>query len=189
MNKNQKESSLKLVWIGLSLNLLISCFAIGLYFSKPSKNVVYVDAVKLISKYKGMEEAKKIFDAKKSKFTANLDTLRSEFEQTVAKYDKAKATMSAKEKSISQELIESKRNQYLNYEQIVREQSKKEEQETSVQILRDVNDYIKKYGEQKGFKIIVAATREGNVAYGDTSYDVTDEILQGLNGGYKSKLK
>lgn len=48
-------------------------------------------------------------------------------------------------------------------------------------VVTHVNAYLKKYGESKGYKIILAATEYGNLAYAEEGLDITDQVLEGLN--------
>jgi outer membrane protein len=54
-------------------------------------------------------------------------------------------------------------------------------------VVTQVNAYLKKYGESKGYTVILAATEYGNLAYADDDLDITDEVLEGLNKEYSGK--
>lgn len=164
----------------LGLNLALTCMVF--YFQiQQSPKLVYVDALKLVSNYKGTEQAKREIELKSEAWNANLDTLRQEFELAIVDYEKNKNLFSARERDLTEELLKTKQEQYLNYQEVVKNAVQKADQEISSKILSKVNDYIKRYGEQQGYTVILAATQYGNIAYGDKSVDVTSEILEGLN--------
>ncbi|MEM8567076.1 MAG: OmpH family outer membrane protein, partial [Bacteroidota bacterium] len=52
------------------------------------------------------------------------------------------------------------------------------------QVLEQINAYLKTYGEQNNYRIILAATEYGNVAYAADGLDITEEVLEGLNNEY-----
>lgn len=184
MDKNQKESSLKLVWIFLSLNLLVSCVAIGLYFTRPSKAIVYVDSIKLMNGYKGMKDARKAYEEKTSIWKINLDSLKTELQDRIKDYQNKQGKLSQKEKQLTEELLNTKQHELLNYQQVVSEKMEKEDQELTTNVLNRVNEYIKDYGEAHGYDIILAATQYGNIVYSKNTLDITDNILAGLNKQY-----
>src|SRR6185369_13031260 len=95
-----------------------------------------------------------------------------------------KANLSAKEKKLTEELINSKHEQYLNYQQVIKEKVQKEDQDLTKKVLDKVNDQIKKYGKEKGYRIILAATQYGNIVYAEDGMDVTDEVLKVLNNEF-----
>jgi len=92
--------------------------------------------------------------------------------------------MTKKEKELSQELIRTKQKQLMDYQRAMNEKAAQEDNTMTGQVLEQVNAYVKKYGEDKGYQIIMAATDYGNVAYADESLNVTDEVLEGLNKLY-----
>jgi outer membrane protein len=145
---------------------------------------VYVDAQKLVNGYTGMVEARKQYEQKGLVWKANLDTLRHEAEVKIKEYEKTVSKLSPKEKKLMEELIASKQEQYNNYQQVVSDNVRKEDQELTAKVLGKVNDYIKRYGKDKGYTIIMAATQYGNIIYSDDRANITDEVLAGLNAEY-----
>jgi len=150
-----------------------------------NEKLVYVDAMRLVSNYKGMEQAKREIEIKSQSWNANLDTLRKELEESVSSYEKNGKLLSIREKQLTEELLKTKQEQYLNYQEVVKNSLQKTDQEISTKILGKVNDYIKRYGEEHGFTIIFAATQYGNIAYANKDLDITDELLKGLNEEYQ----
>ncbi|MBT1697139.1 OmpH family outer membrane protein [Fulvivirgaceae bacterium PWU4] len=153
---------------------------IALQFDK-KESIVYVDSIKLVNGYKGMQAARKELEMKSAAWKANLDTLRTELEGKIKEYEAGKARLGVKEKALTEELIRTKQEQYMNYQNIIAEKIQKEDQELTTKVLGKVNDYIKKYGEDKGYAIIMAATQYGNIVYAEKGMDITDQVLEGLN--------
>jgi outer membrane protein len=163
-----------------SLNLIgLLVFAVFQFFS-PSE-IVYVDSIKILSGYKGMEYAKKEFDTKVAIWNSNLDTLKMEMEEKFNEYDSKRLSLSSKEKELMEELLETKRAQYLNYQQMIAEKVKKEDQELTTKVYAKVNDYLKRYGEQKKYAFILGANQYGSIVYAENAVNITDEVLEGLN--------
>lgn len=145
---------------------------------------MYVDAQKLVNGYKGMTDARKELEGKVATWRSNLDTLRSEVELVMKDYEAKRSSLSERERKLTEELIKTKQEQFVNYQQVINEKIQSADQELSSKVLGKVNDYIKRYGQQKGYKIIMAATKYGNIVYAAESTDITDEVLEGLNAEY-----
>lgn len=177
-----KASKLPLALIVASL--ILSCTAIMLPFLSARNEIVYVDAQKLVNGYRGMQDARKEFESKSQVWKANLDTLRLEAESTIKEYELTRDKLSSKERSLMEELIQSKQEQFINYQQIVSEKIQKEDQELTGKVLTRVNEYMKDYGRLKGYTIIMAATQYGNIIYAEEHMDITDDVLEGLNLAY-----
>lgn len=177
-----KPSKLPLALIAASL--ILSCTGLSLHFVSSENEIVYVDAQKLVNDYKGMQDARKEFESKTLVWRANLDTLRLEAESTIKEYELTREKLSAKEQNLMEELIQSRQEQFLNYQQIVNEKIQKEDQELTGKVLTTVNQFMKDYGRLKGYRIIMAATQYGNIIYAEEHTDITDDVLEGLNMAY-----
>lgn len=165
----------------LILNLITIFLIAGSFFYKVDTKFAYVDGVKLVTGYRGMELAKKELEVKSGLWKANLDTLQRELETSVTEYAAAKSKLTPRERTLTEELIKSKQDQFLNYQEVVSGNLQKADQELSAKVLAQVNDYIKRYGESKGLTIIFAATQQGNIAYANKELDLTEVLLKGLN--------
>lgn len=173
-SKNLLDAGIKIV-LGVGLIILF------ILYMQADKAIVYVDAQKLVVGYKGMQAARKEFEAKAAVWKANLDTLGAEVEAQVQSYEQKKLTLSDREKKLTEELIQSKQDQFLNYQQVIQEKVQQEDQQLSKKVLDKVNDYLKRYGKEKGYKIILAATQYGNIVYANEGMDITDEVMKGIN--------
>lgn len=173
----------------LAINLLFAVALVTLSFFQFFKadKVVYVDSVQLLNQYEGMINARKLFQQKTEGWKANIDTLTNEVKTAIMDYEKSSSSMSAKERQLSQELIRTKQNQLAQYQQAMNSQAQQEDQKMTSDVVVQVNAYLKKYGESKGYTIIFAATEYGNIAYADDDLNVTQEVLAGLNKEYKGQ--
>jgi outer membrane protein len=174
----------KFLWTISLFNFIALLVFVSYTFFFKSGKIVYVDSNKLINGYQGMLDARKIYQQKATAWKANVDTLASEVQQQIFKYEKESPKMTAKERSLSQELLRTKQSQLTQYQQAMNAQAQQEDSKMTSDVLTQVNAYLKKYGEQKGYTIILAATEYGNLAYADNALDITEEVLAGLNKEY-----
>lgn len=170
--------------IGFKLLTIVGIVVLLFLQFKSSDSIVYVDSIKLMNGYDGMKEARKEYEAKAAVWRLNLDSLKSELESKIKEYQVKQSSLSTKEKQLTEELLHSKQQQFMNYQQVLSEKIQREDQELTALVLGKVNDYIKKYGEEKGYDIIMAATQYGNIVYSEKAMDITDKVLQGLNEQY-----
>jgi len=175
------------VLLGIGIINLVAILVLSIVTLKPGRDVVYVDSSKLLNQYKGMEAARAAYQQKASAWKANIDTLANEVQQQIFKYEKESKSLTAKERQLSQELIRSKQKQFADYQQAMNTQAQQEDAKMTQEVVTQINAYLKKYGEANGYKIILAATQYGNLAYADEGLDITDEVLAGLNKEYSGK--
>jgi outer membrane protein len=173
--------------IAIVLSLAAIVFAAIVYFNR--KEIVYVDSMKLITNFKGAKVAKDAYEKKIAVWKANIDTLTMETNREMAKYEKEKKGMSAREQKLSEELIGTKQQQLESYRQATAENASKEDQLVTGKVFKEINDFLKQYGEQKGYEFIMAATSAGNIVFAKKGNDITDEVLEKMNAEYQATHK
>jgi outer membrane protein len=171
----------------VSISFAIAATVISLVALMQTHEIVYVDSLKLFANYKGSLKAKTEYEKKLGQWKANVDTLTSELNNSFAKYEKEKAGMSVKERKLSDELLMTKRQQLDNYRAAVSENASKEDQAITGQVKKEINDFIKKYGESHGYDFIFGLTNTGNLVFARTGKDITDDLLKELNSQYQGK--
>lgn len=167
--------------------LAIILSVVSIYFSRTSSELVYVDVNKLIEGYKRTKVAKAEFDKKAATMKTNIDSLVAGWQKELQAYEKERASLSPKELQLKQELLGNKQQQINGYQEAVQKQIQEEDKKVTQTVINDINDYVKEYGKNKGYKIIFGASGGGNIMYAEESTDLTAEILKGLNAEYDGK--
>ena len=156
------------------------CSIFSLFQFSQSEKLAYVDTAKLLNGYHGMKVARASFEKKAAEWNANVDTLTQEIQQMIMVHEKELSTMSDREKKLSEELLRTKQQQLVQYQQAIRQKAQEEDSRMTQTVLDDVNAYITEYGKKQGYSIIMATTN-GNIVYAEDVLDITDEVLEGLN--------
>ncbi|MEO1099708.1 MAG: OmpH family outer membrane protein, partial [Bacteroidota bacterium] len=117
----------------------------------------------------------------------NVDTLANEVQKAITDYEKESPTLTKKEKELSQELIRTKQKRLADYQKAISDKAAQEDGQMTSAVLEEINAYLKSYGESRNYRIIIAATEYGNVAYAADGLDITDEVLNGLNNEYSGQ--
>ena len=162
----------------------VGVIALTIYVLTIPQKLVYVDSAKLVNEYKGMHDARAVYQKKSASWKANIDTLTNEVQQQIMSYENERAKLSIKERQLSEELIRTKQKQLIEYQQAINTQAKQEDEKMTSDVVNQINSFLKKYGESNGYKIVMAATEYGNIAYADEGLDITDDVLIGLNKTY-----
>ncbi len=172
----------------LPLALLALIISIGSFFHlQSSSDQVYVDVNKLLEGYNRTKIVRAEFEAKAKTLNANVDSLMTDWQKEIKTYEKERNSMTSKELELKQQLLANKQQQINNYQQAIQKQIQEEDQKTTQTVINDINDYIKEYGKQKGYKIIFGASGTGNIMYASDGADLTEEVLIGLNKEFEGK--
>lgn len=148
------------------------------------KEQVYVDVNKLLDGYERTAIVRAEFEKKATIMKSNVDSLLGNWEKELKTYEKERSSMSKKELQLKQELLGTKQQQISNYQQAIQKQLQEEDQKVTQTVINDINDFVKTYGEENGYQIILGATGSGTIMYAAAGADLTEEVLQELNESF-----
>lgn len=174
----------KIVLIALSFIIAFQVFSFSYPFFADKQEIVYIDNARLLDNYQGMKDARQAFERKSMAWKANIDTLMSDVQVAIKNYEKESASLSKKEKQLSQELIKTKQKQLQNYQLAIQQQSAEEDARMTEEVLTKVNAFLTDYGKQNSYKVIMGANASGNIIYAQDGLDITDEVIEALNQHY-----
>ena len=151
--------------------------------------IAYIDTDTLLAKYNfciDMNEAM----VKKS------ENVRLTLNQKAKELDKQQREFQNKIQNnayLNQERAEQEYKRIAKLEQDLQELSNKlqtelmSEQEKNSLLLRDsINSFMKDYNKEKGYSFIISNTNLDNLLYADEQYNITQEVVDGLNARYSS---
>ena len=64
-----------------------------------------------------------------------------------------------------------------------------ENQKNSLELRDSINSFLKVYNQTKGYDLIISNTAFDNLLYGNPAYNITNEIVEGLNARYSPSAK
>ena len=152
--------------------------------------IAYVEIDTLLAKYNFCIDLNEAM-VKKS------ENVRLTLNQKASELDKQKREFQTKYQNnayLSQERAQQEYNRIVNLEQDLQNLSNKLQQElmsenekNSLQLRDSINSFLKEYNKSKGYSLIISNTGFDNLLYADSIYNITQEILEGLNARYSAK--
>lgn len=173
--------------LAFSLLLFSGLLSLAFYVVKTQEKLVYVNTSILINDYMGMQDAREAYKIKATTWKSNVDTLASELKREFLIYEKFSPSLTSDERKQKQDYLRMKQSQLNEYQQVMTAQAQQEDTKMTSDVLQKINAYLKKYGEENGYKIVMAVTEYGNIAYADKGLDITEQVLTGLNKEYGIK--
>ncbi len=151
-----------------------------------SLKIAYVDLDSIQSKYTFYQEKMQEFDKKKE--AADRD-LNSAFQ----KIDNERVTFLKRGESITQAEAESFQRVYQGKMQNLEEQKKimensiaEDGMKTMEELRKKMNDYLEEYNKKANYSFIFSYSTGMNVLfYKDSAYNITADVIDGLNQSYK----
>ena len=159
--------------------LVLSVVALIRSGGRPS--IGFVRSSELVYGYHGMKEAQKLFEAKKTKWQADLDTMKSDYRRALNSYNSEYPSLSSKDREKREEQLQRQEASLQEYSHNLNGKAQEDDQKMTQGILNQINAAAREYGKEHGLGLIVATTESGNILYGDQGIDITDELLEHLN--------
>lgn len=166
--------------VGVQVIILVVLTVVLVKVYGHSSKLAYVDSAKLMEKSKAMQMLQGQLKVEGEKSKSNIDTLIVQFENSMKEYERNVGKMNTREKSLAQQLLQTKQSQLVKYQQAIKQKTNQDEQAKMQEVLKGINQYISEYGKKHGYQIILA-TSNGNIAYADEAVDITDDIVAGIN--------
>ncbi len=179
--KNQKITIIAL------LIIIVALVAYNFIIMPKNNKLVYVETGILLNEYEGMKQARIKIEDNNKKLGAEVDSLIQMFQSDLKAYEKDRKKMSKKERELKEELLRTRQQQVNNFQQAKQIQAQEEEQKITQTQMNRINDFIKVYGQKKGYTYILGANGSGNVVYAEEAYNITKEVIEGLNKQYKEE--
>lgn len=136
--------------------------------------------------YEYLKDVKNELKAKENQLSAQLNTMKNRYMDKVGKYQQEGANMTQERQGAVQQELMQEQKVIQNKEQAISGELQNELFEKLQKVNRTIEDFLKEYNKDKGFTYILGY-QEGTIYYKDTSYDITGEVLRGLNEKYKKK--
>jgi outer membrane protein len=159
----------------------------ALALAADTNKVAYVESGKLLDGYKGMQDARKAFEAKAKRWEAQNKTMVQGFQAAVQQYQKQGESMTTEQRAATEQKLGAQQQQVAVSQQKLQEQAQEEEAKMTQSVLERLNKQIEKYGKANGYRLILIAAPSGTIAYGRKDLDITPQVLKYLNQEYSSK--
>lgn len=175
--------SIKNIFIGLGILFSIALSA-SFIVNQSNPRIAFVRSAELIYNYDGTKDAQQNFSEKKARWQANLDTLRTEYDRAVNRFNSTENTLSPTEQIEQRRRLISQEAQLQQYASSVNEQMDREDAEMMQGVLNQINSFTEEYAQKHGYDLILGTTEAGNVLYGTKTLDITKTLLESLNKTY-----
>ncbi|MBT8254266.1 MAG: OmpH family outer membrane protein [Flavobacteriaceae bacterium] len=166
--------------------LIIGFLALILSGCQEQQKIAFIDNGKIINDYQEKKDIEEKYKAKDEVFTKRTDSISQAFQLEAQDFQ-------LKSKSMSQKQAQAKYDELGQKQQLLQQQLQFEQQQIQQafnaeidSVILKVKDYVKGYGERKGYTYILGTTEaSSSVMYGKDENDLTQIILDSLNSMYK----
>lgn len=155
-----------------------------------SEVIVYVNSDSLLANYEYFKDVKNVFQEKSKKAQSDLTAKGTAFQREVAQYQQSAASLSADQRTSTEERLARKQQELATYNQNAGNALANEEAIENEKLYNKVSEFLKGFSKTKGYKLVLTYSKSNpTVLFADESLDITKEVLVGLNDNYKKEKK
>lgn len=151
--------------------LLVAALSMGMYYQMPK--TAYVVTQNVFSEFQLSKDFEKRLNKLKVKHYQELDSLK---ELMGRQYDQ------------DGQISETAQDRYFTTEEEQVKERNQLAQSYNEQVWKQLNQYIREYGENNGYRYIYGATGQGGIMYAKESEDITEVVIDYVNARYEGDL-
>ncbi len=151
--------------------------------------IAYFDIDTLQAHYTYFKDAFGSVKAKESSMNAELSNLTTTYQRRIRELQEKGASMSQKEGEEAQKEFNRMQQNYAERKATLEQDLQRQQIELMSEVRKSVEEYLKEYNKAKGYAFILSYEPGVMMYYRDSLYDITKDLVKGLNEQYKSKKK
>jgi outer membrane protein len=124
---------------------------------------------------------------KENEMNAELSGMEKNYQKKITEWQKKGTTMSQEESQQAQQEYAQMQQNYQIRKQSLQESLLKHNEDMKADIRKKIEDYLKDYNKEKGYTYIISYESNSFIYVKDTAYNITDDLVTGLNAAYKGK--
>ena len=147
----------------------------------------YFDMDTLEAHYDYFKDAQSVAKTKENAMNTELSGMEATYQKKIQEWrQKGNAMTQAESEQAQQEYQAMQQNLQSRKDALQQELFKKTE-DLKTSIRKTIEEYVKDYNKQRTYSFIFAYDPSSFIYYRDTIYNITSDLLDGLNAAYKKK--
>lgn len=154
--------------------------------------IAYVEIDSLLTKYRFWNDLNELMIQKEENIRTTLNEKAKDLDNDMREFQRKLENNGF----VSPERAEQERVRIVQKQQKLQELQEKltnelqmENQKNSLQLRDSINSFLKIYNKDKGYSLIISNTGFDNLLYADPAFNITNEIVEGLNARYNPAKK
>ena len=166
--------------------------AAGAAAGSSNMKIAYVEIDSLLTKYNFWNDLSEQMLKKEENIRTTLNEKGKKLEAEAREFERKIHNNGF----VSRERAEQEQARLMKQQQELQELQQKltnelaaENQKNSLELRDSINSFLKVYNQTKGYDLIISNTAFDNLLYGNPAYNITNEIVEGLNARYSPSAK
>jgi outer membrane protein len=148
--------------------------------------IAYFEMDSLEASFAMVKDVKSELSKKEDAVTGELRRMEKSYQDKLGRYQAQAATMTQVQSESATKDMMQMQQQMQNRKQSLDQEYQDFYMRKMKEVKTKIEEYLKAYNAEKGFTYILAY-EPGLFYYRDSTYDITDDLIEGLNNTYKKK--
>jgi len=149
--------------------------------------IAYFVMDSLMTQYEGFKEAQAKVKAKENDMQMQLSSLDRSNQKKVEVWRQKGNTMTQAETEQAQLEYQKMQQEFQSRKQALEQDVYKYTEDRKADIRKNIEDYLKDYNKEKNYSYIFSYDVGSFIYNKDTTYNITQDLIEGLNASYKKK--
>ena len=149
--------------------------------------IAYFDMDSLEAHYDYFKEAQAQVKSQENAMTQELSSLDRSNQKKIETWRQKGNTMTQAEGELAQQEYQQMQQQFATRKQNLEQGLYKSTEDLKTKIRKAIEDYLKEYNKQKNYSYVIQYDANSFVYAKDSVYNITADLVDGLNATYKKK--
>jgi len=150
--------------------------------------IAYFEMDSIEKNYSYLKDVKNELKSRENELNGQLSSMKNRYMGKVTKFQQEAQTMTQERQGAMQQDLMQEQKVIQNKEQAINGELQDESFKKMQDVNRTIEDFLKEYNKNKEYAYILGY-QTGTIYYKDTRFNITDDVLKGLNERYKTKSK
>lgn len=169
-----------IVYIAAVMAIAALSLSVIQFFS--SQKIAFVESNVLLAEYSESKEAQEEINQRIQEWQANINTLNGELEMLNTELVKQAEDWNTSQREVHLTKMQQKQQELARYSSAVNQKATELETELMEPVYTSINNRIKAFGKERGYKIVFGTVQGGNILYGEEAVNVTWDFINYLEG-------
>jgi outer membrane protein len=148
--------------------------------------IAYFEMDSIENNYEYLKDVRNELKTKEQGLSSQLNQMKNRYMDKVNKFQQEGQTMTQERQGAIQQDLLQEQKMIQNKEQSVGHELQDASFKKMQEVNKTIEDYLKDFNKNKLYSYILAY-QPGTIYYKDENYNITSEVLKGLNNSYKKK--
>ncbi|MFI5151801.1 MAG: OmpH family outer membrane protein [Chitinophagales bacterium] len=153
--------------------------------AESSFKIAYFDIDSLEANYNYFKDALAQVKNRENAMNVELASIEKSYQKKISEWQRKGNSMSQAESDQAQREYATMQQTYQSRKQALQEELFKHQEDLKADIKKKIESFLKNYNKARNYSFIFAYESNSFMYYQDTAYNITKDLIEGLNASYK----